>query len=166
MGKNKGFTLIELLIVIAMVSIMTMIAIPTLQQSSTNNRQLFEAQNIYNILGYARTESSRRNDYVSVCPSTNSSTCSGTDYSQGAIVYLNSAQTGLSSNTQIIKIYDPWTGSDKGKAIGSFSFNGQGFSTAGTSSVLICNPTYNSYTVTVNNLGKSTIVKNAGDGGC
>lgn len=169
MKKNKGFTLIELMVVVGIVSIMMMIAVPTLKQSMANNRLMFEAQSLYNVITFARTEALRRNDYVSVCPSINGSACSGTDYSRGTIVYLNSNMLGLTATSQIIKVYDSWNPKDKANfTVGSdITFTGSGISKTNTvSTLLVCSPTYNSYNISINLVGKVTLIKNIGDGVC
>lgn len=169
MKKTTGFTLIELMVVVGIVSIMMMIAVPTLKQSMINNRLMFEAQSLYNIIIFSRTEAIRRNDYISVCPSINGTSCSGKDYSKGTIVYLNSAMSGLSTSSQIIKVYDGWSVGDKASFVvgNDITFTGSGNSKTNTiSSLLVCNPTYNSYNLNINLIGKTTIIKNTGDGGC
>lgn len=168
MKKEKGFTLIELMVVITVVSTMMVIAVPLLKQSMINNRLMFEAQSLYNTLSFARTEAIRRNDYVSVCPSNNGTSCNGSDYSKGIIVYLNSSLSGLNNQNQIIKVYDQWSGNDNGKIItGATTFNGAGYLQTNTiNNLLVCNPSYKSYTININLLGKVTINSNPNDGGC
>lgn len=84
----RGFTLVELLVTIAMVAILAAIAIPsfthTIQRdgvSSASNRLMAD-------LDYARSEAATRGTYVSVCPSTDGTSCSGSAaWESGWIVY-------------------------------------------------------------------------------
>lgn len=75
MKNFRGFTLIELLVVIAMVSIVLMIATPSFKQTlllseirSATNDWIVATQT-------ARAEAVRRREQVTICPSSNGSTC-------------------------------------------------------------------------------------------
>lgn len=67
-SKSKGFTLTELLIVIAIVAIMATIALPNMSQWIASRRAAGQAEQVANLLRFARTEAVRLNAVVYVCP--------------------------------------------------------------------------------------------------
>lgn len=67
-AKQKGFTLIELLVVIAIIAIMAVIALPNMSQWIASRRVASNAEQIANLLRFARSEAVRLNLPVYVCP--------------------------------------------------------------------------------------------------
>ncbi|WP_416192327.1 pilus assembly FimT family protein [Neisseria sp. CCUG12390] len=67
-AKQKGFTLIELLVVIAIIAIMAVIALPNMSQWIASRRAASNAEQIANLLRFARAEAVRLNLPVYVCP--------------------------------------------------------------------------------------------------
>ncbi len=66
--KNKGFTLIELLVVITIMAIMALIALPNMSQWLAARRVAGQAEQVANLLRFARAEAVRLNAPVYVCP--------------------------------------------------------------------------------------------------
>lgn len=165
MKKINGFTLVELMVVLAVISILSMIAVPAFKVSMVNNRLIGETTNMTSIFNLARAEALRRNDYVSVCPSLNGTSCSGNDYAVGSIIFSDPGNVGLSGSSQIIRIMGKFPNStDKGKGINRFTFAPTGAINNGN--LLICNPGYNSYSIIIGSDGSIQKNKNTGDGGC
>ena len=65
---QKGFTLIELLIVITIAAVMAVIALPNMNQWIASRRAASQAEQIANLLRFARNEAVRRNLPVYICP--------------------------------------------------------------------------------------------------
>lgn len=165
MKKEKGFTLLELLMVMAVISTLSVLAVPSFKASMVNNRLIAETTNMSSILNLARAESFRRNDYVSICPSSNGTSCTGTDYSIGVLMFTDSANAGLNGTSTIIRVSTQFPNSyDKGKGISRFTFSPTGAINSGV--MLICNPGYDSYSITIGTDGSINKYKNTGDGGC
>ena len=65
---QKGFTLIELLIVITIAAVMAVIALPNMNQWIAYRRAASQAEQIANLLRFARNEAVRLNLPVYICP--------------------------------------------------------------------------------------------------
>lgn len=87
--KHKGFTLIELLVVITIMAIMALIALPNMSQWLAARRVAGQAEQVANLLRFARAEAVRLNAPVYVCPVKVKSDgkvhryCENEDYSKG-----------------------------------------------------------------------------------
>lgn len=87
----RGFTLIELMVTLAVAFILTLVAVPALQNFIRNDRDWTEANSLVMSLNAARSEAIKQDTAVSVCPTSNGTTCSkAAPWSQGWIV-LSSA---------------------------------------------------------------------------
>lgn len=165
----SGFTLVELLIGLGVLAILVVAATPSFLTSSVNNRLYSEKSQVLISLDLARAEALRQNNYVSICATSNASTCSsGTDFSTGMIIFNNPGQAGLTSSSQIIRIIDPWTKKDKGKSNitnGTLTFNGNGRTNV-VANILVCLSGYNSYSINIAGSGNIMTTNNNGDGGC
>jgi type IV fimbrial biogenesis protein FimT len=73
-----GFTLIELMVTVGVISILAVIAMPNLLSVINANRLQTQADELAATLQLARSEALRRNVRVSVCRTTNGTTCAGT----------------------------------------------------------------------------------------
>jgi type IV fimbrial biogenesis protein FimT len=86
---NKGFTLVELMVVIAIVAIVSAIALPSLTAFIDSTRFSAQANDLVAALSYARSEAVKRNADVSICPSTDGAACaSSSSWSTGWLVTL------------------------------------------------------------------------------
>lgn len=168
--KKNGFSLVEILVTMSIISILLVVAVPSFKSSKINNALQSEVTQVNSAFALARNEAYRRNNYVSICATTDGATCNSSDFKNGMIIFSNPNKAGLSGNDQIIKVYDKWSGNDKGKIVVSdgstlFTFNGTPEALS-SGSVLICYPGYNSFKLEVNSSGSLKTIKNTGDGGC
>ncbi len=113
--NNSGFTLIELMVTVAIVGIFASIALPSFAKLLENNRYTTITNNLVSTLHLARSEALKRRASVTVCPSSNQTSCNdNTDFSTGWIVFLDcnndttidasSAGCGPNNAEEIIKV--------------------------------------------------------------
>ena len=94
--KQSGFTLIELLVVLAIAIIITTTAVPSFRSFIQNNRISTSAHQFVSSLNLARSEAVKRGERVTMCKSSNSSTCSNAGgWEQGWIVFVDNNDNGL-----------------------------------------------------------------------
>jgi type IV fimbrial biogenesis protein FimT len=76
--RNKrigGFTLTEVLITIAIVGILTAVAVPNYQAFIINSRLTTQANEFLSMINLTRSEAVKRNTRVTMCKSSNGTTC-------------------------------------------------------------------------------------------
>lgn len=73
--RLTGFTLMELMITLAVLGILTAIAVPSFQTLLERNRVTNETNDLLGALMLARSHAVTRRVITRVCPSTNASTC-------------------------------------------------------------------------------------------
>ncbi|HEY9146629.1 MAG TPA: GspH/FimT family pseudopilin [Thiobacillus sp.] len=82
---TRGFTLIELLVTLAVAVILLTVAVPNYQMFVMNSRMASQANELVGALSLARSEAVKRGAQVSVCASSDGSSCTG-GWQQGWIV--------------------------------------------------------------------------------
>src|SRR5574343_230104 len=96
--KESGFTLIELMITVVILIILTSIALPDMRAFINSTRLSSSANDILADLALARSEAIKRGIPVSVCASSNGSSCTGGNWSDGHIVFSDSGGTSFVGN--------------------------------------------------------------------
>ncbi len=87
--KIKGLTLVELMITLAIAGILIATAAPSMREFIQNNRSATQINELQATLNLARSEAIKRNTGITVCKSSNGSSCSG-DWQDGWIVFIDS----------------------------------------------------------------------------
>lgn len=94
--SQKAFTLTELLIVLVVMGVVLQLALPNFRTAVSNSRSTGIGGELIAALTLARTEAVKRAKWVSVCPTTNGSSCGlSTDWAKGWIVYVDSAVSDM-----------------------------------------------------------------------
>ncbi|QKV57365.1 MAG: GspH/FimT family pseudopilin [Dechloromonas sp.] len=77
MKQARGFTLIELLITFMIAAILAALAAPSFTSFIKNNRLTTTTNDLLADLALARSEAAKRGQQVTLCISTNGSSCTG-----------------------------------------------------------------------------------------
>ena len=72
-----GFTLVEMMVTIGVVGILLAVAVPAMRSFVQDDRQSTQATTLWMTLNLARSEARKQDASVSVCPSADGLTCSG-----------------------------------------------------------------------------------------
>ena len=111
MRVTRGFSLIELLVTLSVAAILLAMATPSLAQFFRSNRVSSATNEVVLSLQLARAEAARRGRDVTLCRSTNGTTCaSGTAWATGWIVFQDAASSGAAAPTgagsELIRVFD------------------------------------------------------------
>lgn len=84
--QQAGFSLVELIVIVAVLAIVTSIALPSFRNMVRSNRLTATGNELNAVLQGARMEAIRLNGRVDVCPSTDGATCGGGDWQHVIVV--------------------------------------------------------------------------------
>jgi len=109
-AQQAGFTLIELMIVITILAIFVVVGVPNFQNLIGDNRLSTQANSLVSSLQLARSEALKLRTPVTVCRSTNGTSCSGSgDWDFGWLVFVDGGSLGTVDGADtIIKTVFAW----------------------------------------------------------
>ena len=145
--SQAGFSLVELMIVVMIVSVIAVIGGPVMTDTVKNNRVRAEADRILTTLNLTRSEAVKRNQPVSICRSSNGTSCIG-NWEDGWIVFTNSdgdntVDVGVD---KVIRVYE---GLNAGYTLGgslnanTVTYFSDGSYAGGAGTINICSPDAN-----------------------
>lgn len=162
--RQNGFTLLELMITVAIAAILLAVAIPSFQSVMSSNRITSQTNNFLADLAVARSEALKRGTGVSICASSNGTSCSGTattDWSTGWIVFTDSGTVGsVDGSDTVLRVGDTLRG---GVALTSTSGSAQGYiryspsgSVTTTNSFTLCKSGMTGRTIAISLTGRAS----------
>jgi type IV fimbrial biogenesis protein FimT len=131
-ARSPGFTLLELLITMSIAAILLTIAVPAFRYVTNSNRIAGEVNGLLGDLQFARAEAIKEGRTVTVCESSNGSTCtSSTAWQGGWIVFSDPSDVGVwDPGETILRQQAPFSSTDTFNASQSVSvitFNREGY---------------------------------------
>jgi type IV fimbrial biogenesis protein FimT len=116
MRSNPGFTLVELMIAIAIVVILSTLAVPSFARLQRDNARTAAVNEFFHSLFLARSEAVKRGLVVSVCRSRNGRRCAntaGARWEDGYVVFVNRDRdepAQIDSGEEVLHVVGPWKG--------------------------------------------------------
>jgi type IV fimbrial biogenesis protein FimT len=105
---QQGFTLLELMVTITIGGILLAIAVPALGTFIRGSRLSGSARDFVVDLSLARNEAVLRATTVSVCTSTNLTSCTASGWASGRLVFVDGAAVGsVDAGDQILSVTQP-----------------------------------------------------------
>jgi len=103
-ARQHGFTLVELIVTIALLAILTTLAIPSFSEMLRQWRRDSATRELTTTLQLARSESIKSSRQIVVCPSTDQESCAdGTEWNTGWIVFVDDgAGTLANAGNQVV----------------------------------------------------------------
>ena len=155
----KGFTLVELIVTLSVGSILLAVAVPGYQTFVQNNRLTTQNNNFASALMLAKSEAVKRSSWVTVCPSTSGTGCTGgTTWSGGWLIFADADNDNVAdAGEEIIKVNAAMVG---GNTLTSgnpaITFSGSGFSQGSNDTFTLCDKrgSGHSKVLVLSNLGR------------
>jgi type IV fimbrial biogenesis protein FimT len=99
------------MITLAIAAIVLTVGVPSFQEMMRNNRAATHANEILTGLNFARSEAVKRGVIVSLCPSTDQASCSGTNWATGWIVFVNpNGDATVDAGEVVLRVWEPLSG--------------------------------------------------------
>jgi type IV fimbrial biogenesis protein FimT len=131
-----GFNLVELMVVTTIAAILMGIAIPSYRYVTNSSRVSSEINELLGDMMLARAEAIRNGEPVSVCPSTNGTSCNATNWATGWIVFTDfnangTVDTDAADNDTVLRYQSAFNGTDTVTTVNAahnyVTFNRDGF---------------------------------------
>lgn len=102
-STSGGFTILELLFSLVLLAVAIGLAAPSLQQLSANNQLVAANNSIVTGLNLARSAAITTGDDVTICPSTNGTSCADDEWESGWIIFQDADGDGDADADEIVR---------------------------------------------------------------
>ena len=102
--QSRGITLIELMVTIAIAAGLIASAVPNFEETIRNNRMVTQINELHASLNFARSEAIKRNSNITICRSSNGSSCTD-DWKNGWIVFVDSNFNGSVDGEDVLRVH-------------------------------------------------------------
>jgi type IV fimbrial biogenesis protein FimT len=132
MFRMAGFSLFEVLFVVLIAAILAVIGIPSFNYVTSSNRISTEVNGLLGDMQFARSEAIKEGQYITVCASSNGTTCSGASaWQTGWIVFVDTNDNQqVNSGEALLRVQNTFNGTDtlaSSSALSAVTFNREGF---------------------------------------
>jgi type IV fimbrial biogenesis protein FimT len=163
---QKGFTLLEMMVTITIAGILLAIAVPALGTFIRGSRLSGGARDFVVDFSLARNEAALRSTTVTVCTSTNLTTCSNSSWNDGRIVFVDGGAVGVvDGGDQILSVSRPLDSSLTTTSSGVAAANVISFSAvgriAGIGQITVCATGQKQRNINIRASGSATLDKTA-----
>ncbi len=106
--RTRGFTLIELMVTVSVLAIVLSLAAPSFKGMISNSRSTSLASELTAAVNFARAEAVKRVKRVTICPSSNGTSClTSSDWAKGWLVFVDKA-TSDSAALEVETVLKYW----------------------------------------------------------
>jgi type IV fimbrial biogenesis protein FimT len=158
--QMHGVSLIELIVTMVVASILVAIALPTFRAIIQNTHITTQVNDLIGDLNFARSEAITRRGQIVVCPSTNGTACTGGNWKDGRLIFVDTDKDLALGGTETILRFRGAGGDSNSTLVASSNpvFLSSGVTNASTI-FKICDDRGATYgkTVTLSSTGQATV---------
>lgn len=167
MTKTRGFTLVELLVTLAVAAILITVGVPSFKDLIYNNRLTAATNMFVSSINIARSEAIKQGRNATVCVSTNLANCTGGNWNDGWLVWVDVDGNGILSADEIIRTVEQLSNSlQLTSAQNSFTIDSQGSVDNPNATLDVCDERANETGRQLRVLATGGISLNSQYGGC
>lgn len=117
------------------------VGVPSLQDFIKNDRLATNINKLVGHLAYARSEAVLRSQQVGLCASSNNTSCAGTNWADGWILYVDlDSSSDFSTGDPILRVQQSLEGNNTLTTTvgGNFLYDNRGFAATGSGTFSLC----------------------------
>jgi type IV fimbrial biogenesis protein FimT len=166
--KSSGLTLLEVLITLSILAIISVFAFPSMSELLRDKRASSQVKKVVASIEYARSESVSRNIPVSICSSSNLSSCKVSDitsWEDGWIAFTDRDGSGaINDSDMVLRAFSSESAtSSLTLTVGAFTLSPSGFLGESSAVAMVYQPNNctgnNRFTVTIQLTGRHRVTR-------